>query len=295
MLLSLIHIFAQQLRLAQALHGHVQRQALAGGQFGQAGQHGLHRGLAGGVGMARTGFRAFGRPLLRGGWSLHDSFNFGHGFNRLRRRGLARSRLARGLRRHGLGGSRLLRRGRLLGGCRLDGGLGSSLARRGLAGRLGLGVGRALAMFQHGEIVVDALRLVARLAALPDAPHDAALLAQAMHQRRKVGIRRRNHHHVGPLGQHQVDGVHRQRDVGAVLAGCQVDHRLDAQVLEPRLVLDRAFGGAVGTPHVQSAMLLEQQAHGLVHHVHRHVVGVDAVSYTHLSSDSGMVHPLQRP
>ena len=138
-------------------------------------------------------------------------------------------------------------------------------------------------MLDHRVVVVHVLGFVADLALLAKTAHHAALLSQAVHQRRKVAVRRCNHHHVGPLGQHEVDGIHRHRDVGAVLASSQVDHRLDAQPLEGRLVGHRALRRAVGAAHMQAAMLVEQQAHRLLHHIQRQVVGIDQQHHTFLA------------
>ena len=145
----------------------------------------------------------------------------------------------------------------------------------GLARRPGRGRRTGPAMGHDRELVVDLQRLLAGLAFLADAHDAAALLAQPCHQRCEVGVRRSDGHHVGPLGQHQVNRVHGQGDVGGILARAQVDHGLDRKPPEDRLVLERTLGRAIGAAHVQRTMCLQQVRHRLLDDVDRHVVGID--------------------
>src|SRR6185369_2771698 len=69
------------------------------------------------------------------------------------------------------------------------------------------------------ELVVDGGSFLAGLAELADAAYAAAFFAQPDHQRREIGVGRHQHDDVRPLGDHQIDRIDRQRDVGAVLAG----------------------------------------------------------------------------
>jgi hypothetical protein len=130
-------------------------------------------------------------------------------------------------------------------------------------------------VLEHFVVVVHATCLVAGLATLADAHHEAAFFAQPGHQRREVGVRRGDDDHLRALGQREVDRVDGERDVGGVLARSQVDHGPDAQALERALVLDRRLGGAVGTPDVRAAVVLGDPGHGLLDHIERDVVGVD--------------------
>ena len=125
------------------------------------------------------------------------------------------------------------------------------------------------------EVVVDQRRLLADLAGLAHAAHLAALLAQPADQRCEVRVGRGDDDHVGPLGHDQVQRVHRQRDVGGVLARGQVHHRPDRQALEQVLVLDRALRGAVGAAHVKGAVFGVQPGDRLLDDVGGDVVGVD--------------------
>ena len=125
------------------------------------------------------------------------------------------------------------------------------------------------------KTVVDARRFAACLAQLAHTTHPATLFAQAADQRRKVGVRGSNHHHVGALGQHQVQRVDGQGDVGGVFARRQIHHRFDQQTLEHVLVFHRALGRAISAAHMQRTVVRQEQGNGLLHHVHRHVVGVD--------------------
>ena len=145
----------------------------------------------------------------------------------------------------------------------------------------------AAPVLHHLVVVVHAARLVAGLAALADAHHQAALLAQPAHQRREIGVRRGDDDDLRPFGQRQVDRIHRERDVGRVLARGQVDHGPDPQALEGPLVLDRRLGSAVGAPHVRAAVVLGDPGHGLLDHVERDVVGVDQQHHLVLGHGAG--------